>query len=136
MCGSFGSTRTPADKRCSRPPTAASNDEAQPAARSLQFMLRERKTDMSFKLGSTGRRTSLTSALPPSLCMLVSACGGGGGSVGIASIPPPPVALTPPQAATPLTTIEGYSLKGSLDVHTGWLDSPATRAGTYDVIGR
>jgi hypothetical protein len=74
-------------------------------------------------------------ALP--LCMLLSACGGGGGGGGVASIPPPPLTPTPtPTLATPLTTISGYSLKGSLDVQTSWLESPSTRAGNHDLIGR
>jgi hypothetical protein len=35
-----------------------------------------------------------------------------------------------------LTTIQGYFLKGTLDVQTTWLNSPATRTGSYDLIGR
>jgi len=78
-----------------------------------------------------------TSGLP--LCLFLSACGGGsGGDSQVASIPPPPITPPPPAppSATPLTTISGYSLKGSLDVQTSWLESPATRNGNYDLIGR
>jgi len=32
--------------------------------------------------------------------------------------------------------ISGYTLVNSLDVQTNWLDSPATRNGNYDLIGR
>jgi len=78
-------------------------------------------------------RLASTSALP--LCLLLSACGGGGGDSRVASIPPPPITLPPPPASAQ-TVISGYSLKGSLDVRTSWLDSPATRAGNYDLIGR
>jgi hypothetical protein len=35
-----------------------------------------------------------------------------------------------------VTTITGYNLVHSLDVQTSWLSSPATRTGTYDIIGR
>ena len=65
----------------------------------------------------------LATALIPPLCMLLVACGGGGtGPSAVASIPPPP----PPPGVT--TT--------SVEVHKSWLDSPATRAGSYDLIGR
>ena len=91
---------------------------------------------MSLKFRFLARRIGLARALIPPLCMLLSACGGGGGGNSpIASIPPPPP-LTPTPAATPLTTISGYSLRGSLDVRTSWLDSPAARASTYDLFGR
>ena len=60
-----------------------------------------------------------SSALVLPLCLLLSACGGNAASV--ASIPPPPVTPTP----TPTSNIQ-----------VAWLDSPATRNGTYDVIGR
>jgi hypothetical protein len=78
-------------------------------------------------------RLASTSALP--LCLLLSACGGGGGDSRVASIPPPPTTLPPPPASAQ-TVISGYSLKGSLDVQTSWLQSPATRNGNYDLIGR
>ncbi len=58
-------------------------------------------------------------ALP--VCLLLSSCGGGGGSFGVASTPPPP----PPPAQN-----------ATVDVKTSWLDSPATREGNYDPIGR
>jgi hypothetical protein len=57
------------------------------------------------------------------LCFSLSACGGGGGG-GIASIPPPP---PPPPTGASVT---------SIDVQKTWLQSPATRAGSYDLIGR
>lgn len=62
-------------------------------------------------------RFANASALP--LCLFLSACGGDGTSV--ASIPPPSV--------TPTTTPK-------FDVKTSWLDSPATRDGSYDLVGR
>lgn len=65
------------------------------------------------------KRFTSTSALP--LCLLLSACGGDGTST-VENIPPPPVTPTP---VTP-----------AFDVKTSWLDSPATRNGTYDVVGR
>lgn len=92
---------------------------------------------MSFKLALLRARMLATSAVAAQLCLALSACGGDGTSV--ASIPPPPIAPTPtptPTPAAPLTTVQGYSLKGLLDVHTNWLDSPATRNGNYDLIGR
>lgn len=94
---------------------------------------------MSRKFRFLDRRIGLATALIPSVCMLLSACGGGGGGDShVAAIPPPPLTPTPTPtpAATPLTTISGYSLKGSLEVQTSWLESPATRAGNYDLIGR
>ena len=77
-------------------------------------------------------------ALSISLCLILSACGGGGGGDShVASVPPPPITPPPPPASpSALTVISGYSLTGSLDVQTSWLASPATRAGTYDLIGR
>ena len=92
---------------------------------------------MSHMFRLAAGRIGLLSALP--LCLLLSACGGGGGGDSrVASIPPPPLTPTPTPtpAATPLTTISGYSLKGTLDVQTSWLASPAARAGNYDLIGR
>ena len=94
---------------------------------------------MSFKFRFLAYRIGLARSLIPPLCVLLMACGGGGGGNSpVASIPPPPLTPTPTPtpAATPLTTISGYSLKGSLDVQTGWLESPATRAGNYELIGR
>ena len=101
---------------------------------------------MSCRSRLAAGRIGLFSALP--LCLALSACGGGsGGDSRVASIPPPPVfpppprtpppPLTPPPPpATPLTTISGYSLEGTLGVQTSWLASPATRTGNYDLIGR
>lgn len=92
---------------------------------------------MLHKFRFAAHRMGVVSALIP-LYMLLSACGGGGAAFDVASIPPPPPPppTPPPTAATPLRTIQGYSLKGSLDVQTSWLNSPATRAGIYDLIGR
>lgn len=67
-------------------------------------------------------RISLTNATVLPLCLLLSACGGDG-TTEVASNPPPPAAPTP----TPTPKFE---------VKTGWLDSPATRAGIHDLIGR
>ena len=91
---------------------------------------------MSHKFGFAARRMGMVSALP--LCMLLSACGGsGGGDSHVASLPPPPATPTPPPTPNPaITVITGYSLVHSLDVQTSWLESPATRAGNYDLIGR
>src|SRR5437868_7311416 len=75
-------------------------------------------------LDQSGLFTS-TVLLP--LCLSLSACGGGGGGADVASIPPPPVTPTPTPTPTPT---------GTIDVQTSWLDSPATRAGKYDLIGR
>ena len=83
------------------------------------------------------RLTRTVNSLIPPLCLLLSACGGGGGGDShVASVPPPPVTPPPSPGAMPLTTVQGYSLSGSLDVQTSWLDSPATRAGNYDLMGR
>jgi hypothetical protein len=91
---------------------------------------------MSSRFSLRVRGISLICALIPPLCLLSACGGGGGGAIGVASIPPPPVTPPPAPAATPLTTIQGYSIKGSLDVQNSWLSSPATRAGDYDTIGR
>ena len=81
--------------------------------------------------------TRVVSTLIPPLCLLLSACGGGGGGDShVASVPPPPVTPPPSPGGTASTAIQGYSLTGSLDVQTNWLDSPATRAGNYDLMGR
>jgi hypothetical protein len=88
-------------------------------------------------------RTSFTGAIALPLCLALSACGGGGGGTDVASIPPPPVTPTPTPTPPPppasnalMTTIGGYTLVNSLDVQTSWLESPATRDGKYDLIGR
>jgi len=94
---------------------------------------------MSPHLWRFDRRTSLTTALILPLCLMLSACGGGGGShaENIPPPPPPPAPPPPPPGSDGLLkTISGYSLVNSLDVQTGWLPSPATHAGNYDVIGR
>jgi hypothetical protein len=44
--------------------------------------------------------------------------------------------MPPPASPSALTVITGYSLQHSLDVQTSWLESPATRNGNYDLIGR
>jgi len=84
-----------------------------------------------------GVASSLALALP--LCLLLSACGGDG-SYGVASTPPPPVAPKPTPAPSPAlpagTTTYNYPASHPVDVRTNWLDSPATRLGTTDVIGR
>jgi hypothetical protein len=78
------------------------------------------------------RRTCLVSALP--LCILLSACGGGGGDSNVASIPPPPT--TPPPPDLPQGTVTYvYPATDPVQIKTSWLDSPATRAGTSDLLG-
>jgi len=67
------------------------------------------------------RRIAFISAATLPLCLLLAACGGGGSEV--ASIPPPPPTPTPAPAKPT-----------SFDVQTSWLPSPATRAGSYDLI--
>jgi hypothetical protein len=64
---------------------------------------------------------SLTSAALLPLCLTLSACGGGGGG-GLTSIPPPP---PPPPPSSDVASIE---------VQTSWLPSPATKAGSYDLL--
>jgi hypothetical protein len=95
---------------------------------------------MLCKSRSLGHRLRLTSASALPLYLLLAACGGGGDGAFVASTPPPPPTPTPTPTPTPnpdlLKTIQGYSISGSLDVQTSWLDSPATRSGTYDVLGR
>ena len=82
-------------------------------------------------------RITSTSALP--LCLLLAACGGGDGTF-IASAPPPPSTPTPTPTPTPTlpsgTVTYVYPSTNPVDIKTSWLDSPATRAGTYDLIGR
>ncbi|MFL6726971.1 MAG: hypothetical protein ACJ8FS_10730 [Sphingomicrobium sp.] len=85
-------------------------------------------------------RFTSTSALP--LCLLLAACGGGGDGTFIASTPPstPTPTLTPTPTPTPTlpsgTVTYVYPTTTPVDIKTSWLDSPATRAGTYDLIGR
>lgn len=90
---------------------------------------------MSTNVGRICRRANLTWLAIPSLYIGLSACGGGGSS-GIASTPPPPPPPTAPPPVNAAAIVQGYNVKGSLDVATIWLDSPATRAGSYGVIGR
>ena len=70
-----------------------------------------------------------TIALP--LCLMLSACGGDG-STSVASIPPPPPTPTPTPTPTPATPTP----MPASNIQEIWLDSPATRNGSYDVIGR
>ena len=93
---------------------------------------------MSRHLRRLDRRILFTSTLVLPLCVLVSACGGGGG-VEVASIPPPPPLPTPTPTPTGLpvgTTTYSYPAANPIDVKTSWLDSPATRLGSYALIGR
>lgn len=76
---------------------------------------------MSRELEILHRRGLFTSLILVSFCLALSACGGGGG--GVTSIPPPPPPPPPETTAT-------------VDVKTSWLNSPATRPGNYDLIGR
>lgn len=84
------------------------------------------------------RRNSLTCSAALPLCLALAACGGGGDSY-VASIPPPPAppAPTPTPAGLPVgTTIYQYPATHPVQVQTSWLGSPATRTGTYDLLGR
>jgi hypothetical protein len=93
---------------------------------------------MSLKLSFPVRRSGLVSPLIPSLCLLLSACGGGDGTTNVASLPPPPATPTPtPTPSLPAGTMTYvYPSSGSIDVRKSWLNSPGTRAGAYDLIGR
>jgi hypothetical protein len=98
---------------------------------------------MSRKPRRLDPRILFTSTMVVPLCLAISGCGGGGGAE-IASIPAPPPAPTPAPTpgptpicgCSPVTTIDGYTLGGSLDVRTSRLNSPATENGKYDVLGR
>ncbi|MFL6725033.1 MAG: transferrin-binding protein-like solute binding protein [Sphingomicrobium sp.] len=83
-------------------------------------------------------RFTSTSALP--LCLLLAACGGGGDGTFIASTPPPPLTQTPTPTPTPTlasgTVTYVYPSTNPIDIKRSWLDSPATRNGNYDLIGR
>jgi len=63
------------------------------------------------------------------LSLILSACGGGTSGTNVASIPPPPPTPAPTPTPTPTPS-------GTIDVQTSWLDSPATRNGSYGVLGR
>ena len=80
---------------------------------------------MSCNHRSPGQRVHLAGSVALPLCLILSACGGGSGE--IASIPPPPPLPLPTPTPTPTPTF---------DVKTSLLESPATRPGTYDVIGK
>ena len=94
---------------------------------------------MSHEFRLRARRIGLASALIPPLCMLLSACGGDG-TTNIASLPPPPVTPTPMPTPTPSlpagTTTYVYPPSNSIDVQKSWLNSPATREGAFDLLGR
>lgn len=70
------------------------------------------------------RRALMMGTLLLPACLALSACGGDG-SGGVANIPPPPVTPPPPTAGATVTSVE---------VDRTWLNSPATRAGNYDLI--
>lgn len=91
---------------------------------------------MSHEFRLFARRFGLAVALVPPLCML-SGCGGDG-ATNVASIPPPPVTPTPtPTSSLPIgTATYAYPLSNSIDVQQSWLNSPATQAGTADLLGR
>ena len=85
---------------------------------------------MSYK--GLDRNLRFTGALTLPLCLL-SACAGDG-SYGVASNPPPP---TPPPMPTPAPIpTPTPTLTPTFIVEQSVLDSPATRKGSYDVIGR
>jgi hypothetical protein len=77
---------------------------------------------MFSKRRSFDHRLCVTAAVALPLCLLLSACGGGG--YGVASTPPPPPTPTP--TPTPAALVNSQ---------TTWLPSPATRAGSYEVLG-
>ncbi len=95
---------------------------------------------MSCQLRRLGRHILFTSTVLLPLFAL-SACGGGGTSQ-VASIPPPPPTPTPtptpaPGVNLPAGTVS-YNYPSTEPVHIklSWLDSPATRAATADLLGR
>lgn len=105
---------------------------------------------MSHGLSFFARRTGLAGGLIPPLCMLLSACGGGG-SAGVASLPPPPPTPAPTPTPTPTPPPTGlaqgtvivepsvnvtFPTGTTIDVQESWLNSPATRVGNSDLIGR
>jgi len=86
------------------------------------------------------RRILFTSTVLP-LCVFASACGGDGGSR-VENVPPPPVTPTPTPTPTPGsdlptgTVTYTYPSTNPVHIRISWLDSPATRAGTTDLLGR
>ena len=78
---------------------------------------------MSRQVRSINHRIRFVSASVLPLCLLLTACGGAG-TEGVASTPPPPPTPAPPPV----------SQATSIDVQTSWLNSPATRVGSYDTI--
>lgn len=94
---------------------------------------------MSHEFRFRARRIGVANALVAPLCMLSSACGGGDGTTNVASIPPPPIPTptpTPPPSLPAGTTTYVYPPSNSIDVQESWLNSPATQAGTSDLLGR
>ena len=91
---------------------------------------------MFSKARPTDHRAIGAVALP--LCMLLSACGGDG-TYGVASTPPPPIPTptpTPTTSGLPTGTVTyNYPSTNPVDIKRSWLDSPATRSGTYGLIG-
>jgi hypothetical protein len=87
------------------------------------------------------RTARFASAVALPLCLLLSACGGDG-TYGVASAPPPPPTPTPTPMPTPGTSLAfdtvtyNYPSTNPVDLKRSWLDSPATRLGNYNLIGR
>lgn len=93
---------------------------------------------MSQRLSLVARRMGLFSA---PLCLLLAACGGGaGGGTRVASTPPPPPpptpTPTPPPGLPPGTVTYNYPFSDPVEIRRTPLDSPTTREGNYDLIGR
>ena len=91
---------------------------------------------MSHKTTLVARRIGFFAA---PLCLLLAACGGGAaGGTGVASTPPPPPTPTPtpPPGLPPGTVTYNYPFSDPVDIQRTSLDSPATREGNYDLIGR
>ena len=117
MCGNSESTRTSADNAVLGRDSAA---ERQTKGRSTMIT----HVLSAFATGRIG----LVSALP--LCLLLSACGGGGGRFPRRQHPAAARShRRQPQPRRQRRTISGYSLKGTLDVQTSWLASPAATGG-------
>ncbi len=102
-------------------------------------LVMEENAAMTCHLWSPDRRTSVTRTVALPLCLVLSACGGGGGGdTHVAGIPPPPATPTPtPTVSLPTgTTIYQYPATNPVHVETSWIESPATRSGTNDLMGR